>query len=98
MCNVLGKNSYKRLEKIMAAGEKLPSWSSRKTGASQTSKSARASAAPNLQTVDEEQSEDIQAAVDSSEDMQLAIQDFGLTGDLYMVIGVSYILSFVCHC
>ena len=88
MSNVLGKNGYKKLQKVMAAGEKLPSWTSHKTGAGQTSQSGRASAAPNLPTVSEEQPANIQAAVDASEDMQLAIREFGLTGDLYMVLGV----------
>ena len=56
-----------------------------------------ASTKPNLQTVDEE-SEDIQAVVDASEDMQLAIQELGLTGDLYMVIGVGVrFLNFAYH-
>ena len=87
--SALGKRNYTQLQKIMKAGENLPSWSSHKTGAGQTSKSAHVSASPNLQTVDEEQSEDIQAAVDASEDMQRAVQEFGLTGDLYMVVGVS---------
>ena len=83
--SALGKDGYAELKKVLAAGEKLPSWSSHKPGGEQTSRSAHA---PNLQTVSEEQYEDIQAVVDASEDMQLAIQEFGLTEDLYMVIGV----------
>ena len=89
VCNKLGKGKFPELLELMEAGEKLPSWSSHHSGAGRTSKSTRASATPDLQTVNEEQPEDIQAAVDGSEDMQLAIEEFGLTGDLYMVIGVS---------
>ena len=98
VCNILGKTKYPELLKLMEAGEKLPSWSSHKTGAGHASKSMPASTKPNLQTVDEE-SEDIQAVVDASEDMQLAIQELGLTGDLYMVIGVSGVsfLNFAYH-
>ena len=83
--SALGKNGYAELKKVLAAGKKLPSWSSRKPEDEQTARSAHA---PNLQTVDGVQYEDIQAVVDASEDMQVAIQEFGLTEDLYMVIGV----------
>ena len=68
----------------MTAGKKLPSWTSRKSGGEQTD-----ALAVEPQAAHEEQPEDIQAAVDASEDMQVAMQDFGLTEDLYMVIGVS---------
>ena len=86
--SALGKNGYAELKKVLAAGKKLPSWSSRTPEDEQTAKSAHA---PNLQFVDEEQCEDIQAVVDASEDMQHTVQEFGLTKDLYMVIGVCHV-------
>ena len=74
----------------MHAGMLLPSWSScRDTEALHGLANTQVSTTSDLRVIDDEQPKDIQAAVDASEDMQLAIQDFGLTSDLYMVIGVS---------
>ena len=84
----LEQTNYARLKKIMEAGALLPSWSNRPELARAGQATTRTDVALDL-TVDEEQPKDIQAAVDASEDMQLAVQDFELTRDLYMVIGVS---------
>ena len=86
----LEQTNYARLKRIMKAGALLPFWSSRpKTEAGQALAGARTSTVSQSRTVDEEQPEDIQAAIDASEDMQLAVQEFGLNSDLYMVLGVS---------
>ena len=85
----LEQTNHARLKNIMDAGALLPSWSDcqpAETGQALAS----ADIAPDL-AADETQPKDIQAAVDASEDMQLAVQDFELTRDLYMVIGVCYI-------
>ena len=81
----LDKERFDQLKALMVDGKKLSSWSSRKRP------SRRAPAPSNLETVDEHADEDIQYAVEASEDMQLAMRELGLTDELLIVIGVSNI-------
>ena len=91
---ILDNGRFARLNSLMAARnfKDLPSWSRHSKEGGRASKSARASTTPDPDLVGEEADEDIQAAVNASEDIQLAMQELGLRDELYVVIGVSSIL------
>ena len=84
-----GKTGFTQLKALVAEGAKLPSWSSRRASTEdKESQGARASVSTRLPTLPEAVTTSLQAAVDASEDMQLAIEELGLTDDLFGVLGV----------